>query len=732
MRRTLTRALALALCLGLAAPLAADEPSYNGLVSEVRQLTFGGKRSGEGYFTADGRAMVFQSEREPGNPFYQIYRLDLLTGASERISTGTGKTTCAWAHPDDDHVLFASTHEDPEAVAKQKAELALRARGTKRRYAWDYDETFELFLRSRKRGTLRRLTRAKGYDAEGAISPDGKWIVWSSNRHAYAGGMSKEEAARFGEDKSVALELYRMRIDDGAPAALTRPQRLTTAPGYDGGPFFSADGKRICWRRFAVDGATAEIWVADADGGNARAVTKLGAMSWAPYFHPSGDYLIFATNKHGFANFELYLVRADGRGEPVRVTTRQGFDGLPVFTPDGRKLAWTSNRTGSNGSQIFIGDWDHQRALALLYDPAAEAPTSEDAMMRRARQAGRQMMLRGDGGTRSDDVSRYLTAFGAAVYGERKPGSQGAARLGRLLAGAFDTLGLEPDSSRGALPAAQALGAARGRLLAGEQPSETAVVVVARVAAGRNPAADSGLAALLEAAQLLAHLRRGPGLSLKRDVIFVAWPEGAAMAPLARPGDACLLLDAVGGERMSARGLATSHGWGQLLEAANMPVGLPLRALPKPAAGLELRGVPALSLGGAAADARVPERIARAGRLVARLAEALARSEAPLRYASAKPKPKPASKGVVMGTIPEYRGDGKPGVLLSGVSPGSPAAKAGLRKGDRVVSLAGQAIGDIRAYARVIGTLQAGKPIQLAVVRGGERIELSITPTARK
>jgi hypothetical protein len=135
------------------AALAEGSPTEDGgseegsLISNPRQITFEGRRAGEGYFSGDGRRMVFQSERDPANPFYQIYLSDLETGDIERISPGQGKTTCAWIHPAGDRVLFASTHHDPESVAKQKAELELRASGKQRRYAWDYDPAFEIYAR---------------------------------------------------------------------------------------------------------------------------------------------------------------------------------------------------------------------------------------------------------------------------------------------------------------------------------------------------------------------------------------------------------------------------------------------------------------------------------------------------------------------------------------------------------------------------------------------------------
>lgn len=143
-------------------------------ITNARQLTFEGKRSGEGYFNADGTKMIFQSEREEGNPFYQIYLMDLETGDQERISPGMGKTTCAWIHPDGKRVLFASTHSDPDSKKLQEAEYAERRSARTRRYSWDYDEHFDIFEYSLTEKTLKNLTQTRGYDAEGDYSPDGK------------------------------------------------------------------------------------------------------------------------------------------------------------------------------------------------------------------------------------------------------------------------------------------------------------------------------------------------------------------------------------------------------------------------------------------------------------------------------------------------------------------------------------------------------------------------------
>ncbi|MBK8038844.1 MAG: M28 family peptidase [Verrucomicrobiaceae bacterium] len=329
-------------------------------ITNPRQLTFEGRRAGEGYFNADGTKMIFQSEREEGNPFYQIYLMDLETGDQERISPGMGKTTCAWIHPDGKRVLFASTHTDANSKKLQEAEYEERKTSKVRKYSWDYDEHYEIWEYTLADKKLKNLTNARGYDAEGGWSPDGKKMVFASNRQAYETKLSKEDEERLKIDKQHFMEIYTADADG------SNVKRLTNVPGYDGGPFFSADGQRICWRRFTPKGDVAEVWTMNVDGSDQKPLTKLGAMSWAPYFHPSGEYLIFTTNLNGFANFELYLVDAAGKHAPVRVTTTDGFDGLPVFSPDGKKLSWTSGRASGGQSQIFIADWDHDHARVAL------------------------------------------------------------------------------------------------------------------------------------------------------------------------------------------------------------------------------------------------------------------------------------------------------------------------------------------------------------------------------
>jgi len=354
-----------------------------------------------------------------------------------------GKATCGWIHPGGRLVPFASTHADPRSKALQKAELERRETGPPQRYQWDFDPGYDLYAveisaEGDPVSAPRALAPAPGYDAEASYSPDGRWIVFASNRHVYdpiyASALSAGDHERLRSDPSVFVDLYLMDAHGG------QVRRLTTTPGYDGGPFFSPDGERIVWRHFGEDGKTAEIYSMRVDGSDVRQLTKLGALSWAPFYHPSGDYVVFSTSLQGFDNFELYAVDAAGAHEPVRVTHSEKFDGLPAFTPDGETLVWTSQRAPGGQSQLFRAKWNDALARRLLgLEPGRDATAAPllpvPSVMREAIDPA--------------DLRNHVAALTSDAADGRRTGTPGEKIATGYVARVFRAIGLEPAGEHG-------------------------------------------------------------------------------------------------------------------------------------------------------------------------------------------------------------------------------------------------------------------------------------------
>jgi TolB protein len=336
-------ALLLALTLG-ADPADDWQKQEAAYLKNIRQVTKDYVRAGEGYFSPDGKQVIFQAEeKDSGNPFYQIFTHDLEKGSFRRVSPGVGKTTCSYFSPDGTKIIFASSHLDPEAKTRYAAELKLRDEerqsGKRRRYLWDFDPFMEIFEANPDGSSLKRLTDSKGYDAEGAYSPDGKFIVFCSNR-----------------DGEENLELYIMDSDG------KNVRKLTNAPKcYNGGPFFSPDGKRVIFRSDRKKKDHLQLYVINADGSGERALTDdLNWVHWAPYWHKDGKHIVYTAADHSDPtkrpNYDVYWMNVD-TGKKVRVTASPGADVLPVFSPDGSKLMWTSTRDGRQPAQLFIADF---------------------------------------------------------------------------------------------------------------------------------------------------------------------------------------------------------------------------------------------------------------------------------------------------------------------------------------------------------------------------------------
>lgn len=317
------------------------DPREGRHLTNLRQLTFGGSNA-EAYFSWDGRTVIFQSTRQ-GHACDQIFVMNVDGSDVRLVSTGRGRTTCSFFLPGNQRIIYASTHARSAACPPKPG----RSGG----YVWAlYD--YDIYIGNADGTDLTRLTDNPRYDAEGAVSPDGQTIVFTSLR---AGD----------------LDIYTMDTTG------RNVKRLTFEKGFDGGPFFSWDGSTIVYRAYHPKTAEdvtayeallskdllrphqAEIFVMTADGRHKRQLTHNGAANWAPAFHPNGRQIIFSSNLHapGTRSFDLYLVNIDGTG--LERITFGGFQSFPFFSPDGRRLVFSSDRGAEEIREfnIFIADW---------------------------------------------------------------------------------------------------------------------------------------------------------------------------------------------------------------------------------------------------------------------------------------------------------------------------------------------------------------------------------------
>ncbi len=386
----------------------------------------------------------------------QIYR---LTPGEEpvRVSTGKGATTCSYFLPGDKELIYASTHLGGDACPPKPD----HSQG----YVWALYDSYEIFRANADGSNLRRLTNSPGYDAEATVCKKDGSIVFTSVRDG-------------------DIELYRMNADG------TDVRRLTHSPGYDGGAFFNEDCSKLVWRASRPTGAALEefkgllakglvrptkleLYVGNSDGSDATQVTYLNAASFAPFFYPGSQRLIFSSN-YGDPKgreFELWAINTNGT-QLERITNTQGFDGFPMFSPDGKTLAFASNRKtalGQHDTNVFVATWNGakpsatvetaadrvQRDIAWLADPAREGrglgtkglTAAGEYIEQRFKQLG--LLPAGDKGTFRDDfevakrvlvgketsVSLGAASLEAAMFQPLAFSAQGKAEAELVLAG---------------------------------------------------------------------------------------------------------------------------------------------------------------------------------------------------------------------------------------------------------------------------------------------------------
>ena len=337
-----------------ASPSTGSDPQKAGMVhypqekhlSNVKQLTSGGDNA-EAYFSFDNSMITFQVTNPAWNAECdQIYISTIENFSPTLLSTGRGRTTCSYFMPGDSTVLYASTHLADTACPPKPAPRP------DHKYVWPIYESFDIFVADKKGKIVNQLTDTKGYDAEATLSPKGDKIVFTSMRNG-------------------DLDLYTMDPDG------SNVKQITHELGYDGGAFFSPDGQKLVFRasrpkteediktykdlllQGQVMPTNMELYVCDVDGSNLKQVTKLGGANWAPFFTPDGKKIIFSSNhvQKGY-HFNLYLINLDGTNVE-QVTFDPTFDAFPVFSPNGRKLIWSSNRNnnGTHDTNLFIADW---------------------------------------------------------------------------------------------------------------------------------------------------------------------------------------------------------------------------------------------------------------------------------------------------------------------------------------------------------------------------------------
>lgn len=323
--------------------IGAAAAAAQGHLSDIKQLTNGGQNA-EAYWAPDGKRLVFQSTRGDLK-CDQIFTMNADGSDQKMVSTGKGRTTCGYFLSDNKHIVYGSTHEAGDACPP----AADRSKG----YVWAVYPSYDIFLATDAGKIEKKLTDAPGYDAEATVN-------WKTKKMVYTSMASGD------------LDLWTMKEDGSGK------KQVTKSTGYDGGAVMSRDGKKLVWRAnhpgspdlmkrykdLLAENLTTpmkmEIFVSDADGKNVKQVTNFGCASFAPTFTPDGKKILFSSNKHECdgRKFELFLMNVDGSGLE-QVTQFGGFTSFPEFSPDGKRLVFASDKGAKSRYEfnIFVAEW---------------------------------------------------------------------------------------------------------------------------------------------------------------------------------------------------------------------------------------------------------------------------------------------------------------------------------------------------------------------------------------
>lgn len=715
-------------------------------LKNIKKLTFGGDNA-EAYFSPDSKKLTMQVTNPTiGAHCDQIYLLDVNqqnigTKDLKLISTGEGRTTCSFFMPDGKHILYASTHEaNKECPAKPKPR-------TDGKYLWPVYAEFDIYIADLNGKITKKLTDSPGYDAEAVVSPDGKYIVFTSSR-------------------SGDLELWRMDIDG------KNLLQLTSGLGYDGGAFFSHDSKKLVFRSSRpttpedikdyrdllaenlVAPTNMEIYTMNIDGTDLKQITHLGKANWSPYFHPSDKKIVFSSNHHSTRgyDFQIYSIDLDGKNLN-QITYESEFNAFPMFSPDGKKLVFSSNRQAEkpHETNVFMADWVESDAAELVSESNLRNSitylASDDLQGRLAGSEGEKKAAKfiseefKNLKLKTLDGKNYIQKFSYDVkLNPHEDQSSVKVNAGNVI-GYLDN------------KAAQTIiiGAHYDHLGLNEHHNSTLMNSDGQIHNGADDNA-SGVSAVLELARLFSQNKtqekanyvfalfsgEEDGLMGSKhfaDTVKANYPNVITMINLDMVGR--LNHDKV----LTVGGLGTSPVFGEIINK-NKPAGINLAidssgVGPSDHTSFYLKDIPVLFLfTGTHSDYHKPtddtELINFSGlknltTYVFNIANDLAILEkipfTKTKISQSKSVPK---YKVTLGIMPSYA-DTKDGLHIDGVTENRPAAKAGIQSGDILKKIGKCEVTEVYSYMDCLSKINSGDELPVTVLREGKEITVQVT-----